>query len=675
MKKHSLPSWSAPIALLLLCFASFGSMLSKLGFYWDDWTIVWYTHFLGPSSFQQAYAVDRPLLASIVTLTTSLLGESALNWQIFAIFARFLCGLSLWWTIRLLWPKKLFQATAIASLFLIYPGFLQGHIAITYGNGFIIYALFLLSFGLMIQALRHNRYFWLFFSGSIALSGYAMFTAEYFFGLELLRPFILWLALEQKQPQPGKRIKPVGLLWAPYILLITLFLLWRISTPTPRAQITILNELAATPVSTILGLLQTIAQDLFKATALAWKQTTDLSVILGYETITLVKYAGITLGAALLTFLTLIFLPRQPNTSSSGRFSWALQAALLGILAMLLGGIPIWVTDLRFELFFPWDRFTLPMMVGAALLVTGLIEALSKIRWQRAAILAVAVGLAAGMHFQTSLNYRQEWLSEKDFLWQLAWRAPGIEPGTTILTTELPFQYNWDNSLTAPLNWIYAPQIFSHKLPYLIYNVESRLSAGEAELETGTPIDEYLRLTPFHGSTDQAIFVFYRPPACLKVIDPLIDQRFPDKPRYFKETLPFSNPDLILTNPASPAQPPEHILGPEPAHDWCYYFEKADLARQQGDWQQVAQIGDLALTEGKKFYRKNVTELMPFIEGYAHVGKWEKAVQHSLEAHQIWENTQLMLCELWQRIAQRATVNDQGQLAIQKIQNQLQCQP
>ena len=40
--------------------------------------------------------------------------------------------------------------------------------------------------------------------------------------------------------------------------------------------------------------------------------------------------------------------------------------------------------------------------------------------------------------------------------------------------------------------------------------------------------------------------------------------------------------------------PPPMLFGPEPPHTWCYYFQKADLARQRGDWDEVARLGDEA---------------------------------------------------------------------------------
>ena len=71
------------------------------------------------------------------------------------------------------------------------------------------------------------------------------------------------------------------------------------------------------------------------------------------------------------------------------------------------------------------------------------------------------------------------------------------------------------------------------------------------------------------------------------------------------------------------------------------------MARQAGDWQEVARLGDQALAIEKGFFRKNAAELMPFIEGYAHTGQWNRAVELSLQAYQSWENMRNMLCDTW----------------------------
>lgn len=669
--------WAVPVALLFLCVLSFGALVSKLGLYWDDWTIAYYIHFLGPSSFREAFLVDRPLLGGMYVLTTSLLGESPLNWQIFGLLARWLCCLALWWMLRMLWPRYIFQVTAVAFLFAIYPGFTQGYIAITYGNGFIFKALFLLSLGLMLKALRSSGWFWSLYLASLALSGYVMFAVEYFFGLELLRPVLLWLVLSESPLDLRERSRRLGLYWTPYVVLMLFFLAWRLQTPTPRGTITIFARLASDPLATGLELGGTVLQDILEVSVLAWKRVLDLAGIFAYEPVTILKYALIVLGTAVLSLVFLLYLRANHRAYTDipldSRQPWALEAILLGVYALLVGGSLIWMTNLRIELSFPWDRFTLPMMLGTSLLSVGLIDLLTRTRLQSALIVGIAVGLAAGLHFQVALSYRREWLMQKDFFWQLAWRAPGIQPGTALLMTDMPFLFDTDNSLTAPLNWTYAPENSSRELFYLLYNLESRLSRGLPDLEENPDIEEIHRITPFNGSASQAIAIFYQPPACLKVLDPVDDRYMPGKPRYFLEALPFSDPDLILPGADPAARPPASFFDPEPEHDWCYYFQRAELARQVGDWERVAELGDQALGEEWRISRNNVVELAPFIVGYAHTGRWTEAVTLTQAAFEAWDNMRPTLCGLWRGIRQTTQLDIQEQAAFEKVQEALEC--
>ena len=90
------------------------------------------------------------------------------------------------------------------------------------------------------------------------------------------------------------------------------------------------------------------------------------------------------------------------------------------------------------------------------------------------------------------------------------------------------------------------------------------------------------------------------------------------------------------------------VYGPEPEHDFCYYFEKADLARQFKDWETVVTLAETALTLEHPY---NPAEQMVFIEGYAHVGEWAQAVELSEQAHEVSpELVGPMLCRLWKRI-------------------------
>ncbi len=122
------------------------------------------------------------------------------------------------------------------------------------------------------------------------------------------------------------------------------------------------------------------------------------------------------------------------------------------------------------------------------------------------------------------------------------------------------------------------------------------------------------------------------------------------------------------------ASPPSHIFGSEPAHTWCYYFEKAELYATSGEWEKAAEMADQALKITKHFTEKNVSELIPFILGYAHVGKWEKAVELSKQAYSIWDKTQYPLCDAWQTIRKDMPDSAFRQSALEEIKKILSCQ-
>lgn len=678
MRSISFRTWTVPFALLLLCVNSYGTMSSKLGVHMDDWNLLWFTHSIGPKNFPDYFSVDRPLLGWLSMLTASVFGESPLVWQYFGIFTRWFGCLALWLALKALWPDKTRQVVAVAFLFAVYPGFISLYIPFTYAHHIFMLGVTLLSLGAMNWSLRQPRWFWLLYLASLGFGGFAMFTMEYYFGLELLRPVFLWMILSEGETDVRKRLWRLGLYWSPYVLLMLLFLVWRISTPTPRGVITIIYELRAAPLATMLTLGKTIAQDIFEASVLVWKGVLDFGRVSSYGLITTLKYALIVLGVAVLSFFYLSRLRTDHKAGANASISskrWALEAILLGLYALLLGGIPVWTTNIPIDLSFPWDRFTMALMLGVSLLSVGLVELVLRTRIQILLIYGIVIGIAAGYHFTVALTYRREWLVQRDFFWQMVWRAPGIEPGTAILIPELPFQYNTGYSLTAPLNWTYAPENISHLLPYLLYDVDryDEIRNWLSE-DNQQPLDIQVsfRKIFFNGSTSQAIVALFQPPACLKVIDPQLDRYLPDKPRYFHVMREISDPDLISPAAEPAARPPAYFFGPEPEHDWCYYFQKAELARQVGDWEKISELGDQALGEGK-LRRRQAAELMPFIEGYARIGQWEKAVDLSRQAYQTWGNTRLMLCNLWEDIHQATAPDLLGQTAFEQIQGTLEC--
>ena len=71
---------SVPILLALVTLLSYGLLITRLGFYWDDWAFAFLSHFYGPAELIRAFAGYRPFLGPFFFLTTSLFDSHPLLW-------------------------------------------------------------------------------------------------------------------------------------------------------------------------------------------------------------------------------------------------------------------------------------------------------------------------------------------------------------------------------------------------------------------------------------------------------------------------------------------------------------------------------------------------------------------------------------------------------------------
>lgn len=108
----------------------------------------------------------------------------------------------------------------------------------------------------------------------------------------------------------------------------------------------------------------------------------------------------------------------------------------------------------------------------------------------------------------------------------------------------------------------------------------------------------------------------------------------------------------------------------EPVNSWCYYFEKADLAKQKKDWQEVIRLYEQALEQGYPF--KSERERYPFIEAYAQLGQWDLAFE-LIEAS---DRNELAhgLCMLAARIETTTPDSEEKSQFISDVRGLLNCQ-
>ena len=186
------------------------------------------------------------------------------------------------------------------------------------------------------------------------------------------------------------------------------------------------------------------------------------------------------------------------------------------------------------------------------------------------------------------------------------------------------------------------------------------------ELESGTALFENVRTLSFTAPSHNGIAISYQAgePRCLWVIMP-VDINYP----YWSERgsiLPaISNPERILPEPSDANYPDPTIFGLEPPHDWCYYFQKASLARQFGEWETIRTLGDEARSLG--YGPNNLYERMPFIDGYIHVRDWKMAELLTKEVFLDEPKFQQALCAVWARATNNMTLSPDEKETVNSI--------
>lgn len=679
--------WSVPLILLTLVVVSYGLRIRSLGFYWDDWPYLWFYHSLGPAGVANSLAEDRPFLSFIYILSLSTFGNSTVAWQVFGLAARWICSLGLWWMLSQAWPRSSQKVFWTAALFTVYPGFTQQWIVIIYSQAFILFSAVLFSQGITISLARKHQSISRLALGAgtttaLVLSAFTMFSTEYFFGLELLRPIFLWFVLNPQTRLDkrdfkalARRIVHVLKWWSPYLILMILFVIWRGFIHTfPGKSLTMVDRIGSAPITALGSLVMTMTGDFVEAAIASWGQAANPGMLTNWTSIADLRLPLLMLFVG--AFVTIYMGRLQPIFKAhpqANQEHWTSEALIVGLLAFAAAGWPFWLTGLPMQLGFPQDRYSLPLAIGSCLLLAGLVDTIGRNTTVKAAMIGFLIALAVGFHVQVSQSYQKDWDNLRNLLWQMTWRAPQITPNTLFLTDNLGLKFYEDDSLSAPLNWTYDPDNQSQAMGYILYDLLVRQNSLRS-LEPGMDVVREFRGKTFTGSTDQVLVIAYNPPGCLKILDPTYDSGLPGLPERVLRALPLSNPHQWVTGEAEPSTPPAVIFGEDPQQRWCYYYEKAALARQKGDWQEVVRLARDSIGRGIRPDRpQDRVEFLPFIEGYARVGLWDDAAQMTLDTVFWSPELQPALCSLWRRTAREAAGGEARERAIKQITTSLRC--
>lgn len=158
-----------------------------------------------------------------------------------------------------------------------------------------------------------------------------------------------------------------------------------------------------------------------------------------------------------------------------------------------------------------------PSCSGRVALIVGLAAFILRDGKRQVFILSLLIGLSTAYQFSVANTYRRDTANQQDFFWQLAWRIPALEENTAPPTHEFPLKDVSDIQLTAPLNWIYAPQISDRKIPYVLLYLKTRFNPST--LQDHQSIDIKYRTVDFNGSTSNSLVIYKEADGCLRVLD------------------------------------------------------------------------------------------------------------------------------------------------------------
>ena len=675
ISRRSISPGAISFLILGIAFLAFGIRTFNLGYFHDDWHHVYYAYNFGLEGLKQFLFFDsRPFAYIFYWPFFSLLGFDPLNWHVLALLLRVFTVLVFFWGLNLILPNHQKQNGLVALLFLIYPVYQVQPNSVSYALHWFAYLSFMGSLLFMILAVRKPKYFMIFTFLSLLLEISHLFLIEYFAGIELLRFFILMYMIQENSM--WDRLRKTFVRWSPYFIVLIVYAVFRASYSQilgyDRNSPVILLGMFTDPVNSISFLFQSSIRDVVDVLLTAWNYTYDPANI-DFSIFSNLWIWGIAILTAFASWLYLKFI-RDHEYREDDQTIWAHTIMISGLIFIVLGFLPTWISGRTFFQVYDLydDRFAMPSMFGAGMMWVGGIFYVVKRQSHRYILVCVLIGLAVGLQLRTNQEYSLGWDKQTQFYWQLYWRAPYIEPNTAFVSEGEILPLMGKHPTTYAINTLYSQDYAMEKLNYSFFSSGERIGGWE-NFKQGVDLEDMRFGSSFLGASTDSLSILYTPERdqCLWVLRPE-DKRIRNMPSLTYESLSVSNFDRISHASLSDRYPSLNIFGPEPKHTWCFYYQKADLARQFNDWRTVTQLWVDAQDNG--FLPGSGAEFIVFIEGYAHTNSWETARELTITSNKYGNNIRPALCEFWSDLLLSTEPSPERQEAVIIISNKLECE-
>ncbi|MEW6287191.1 MAG: hypothetical protein AB1509_13280 [Chloroflexota bacterium] len=627
-----LTSYHLPLVILFLAAISALTYLPwvcQIGYMNDDWYLMYSAKAYGPGAFIDIFSVDRPARAWVMMTAYTLFGDNPLYYNLSAYAFRLISGLAFFWLLRMLWSRQQGVLLIAALLYLIYPGFLSQVNGIDYQSQMVSLAAALLSIALSVRAWLSDRLSERvpMLIAATVLGWLYLGLVEYFLGFEFLRFGALLIMVNREGGMWRQRLQNGIKAWLPNLFIPLVFLVWRIFFfQSERGATDIGLQLGNFSNSPLLVMFWWGVQWMADAVDVLWLAWgVPFSNLLP-----LLRPRHILLGSAIAVFMTWVayrLTNAHTDVADEGeKTAWHKEMIFLGLGMLMAGLVPVVLVNRQVD-FVNFTRYSLASAAGAALLMGVFLFhfiASKPLRW---ALIAVLSTLSVLTHHANGLQTSTQTKMMNEFWWQVSWRVPQFEKGTTLIGNYPLGNIQEDYFVWGPASLIYYPQKLEDKArihPALFAVVLNDESINKILVRSGEEYDNRKNIITYSDYGN--ILILSRPSAgsCVQ----LIDGTQPELSEFERDSVmliaPFSDAGNIIVD-AESHTPPRLAFGAEPPHGWCYYYEKASLARQRGEWDEVVRLGNEALERG--FLPQDHIEWMPFLQAYAREGKTDRLIE------------------------------------------------
>ncbi|MEW6400794.1 MAG: hypothetical protein AB1649_03280 [Chloroflexota bacterium] len=596
----------------------------QIGYYDDDWYSMYAARVGGPQILLQFYNLDsRPVRALVMIPLYVLFQGNPLYYAISAYFFRVIGALTMLWMLRLVWPKHNRETFLTALLFLVYPGFLSQTVPVDFQSHLIGIWMAYLSIGSSIKSLSTpSRWMRLVLWAGAAVSGwFYLGLMEYYIGFEAARLFLLIMILQRQTESTRKNLLGAFKSWLPYAVIPLVFFVWRFFVFEGVRKVTDaglqLGRLFQVPLHTALTWLVLFMQDVANVTLLAW------SVPLSQLTFGLrLRDSLVALGLSVLVLASFYLVYSVITKQDEERETSSLQFASEGLwagTAWVLAGLVFVILANRHVVFPEFSRYGFVSAGGAVVLLVAFLARIPGRRIQ-AVILGLLLLSATVTHYANGVRFATLADDIRQFWWQVSWRAPHFEPGTTIVAHYPNGGIRETSFVWGPANQIYYPDGLDPDsvqtgIAALLPNQSTVLDV----LNQRKQFPELYYLVETNPDPRNIVILTQPSPvSCMQVIDGSAPEYSSYEDPMFVLIGPYSELGHIQTQ-ASSREVPSFLFGAEPEHTWCYFYQKATLARQKGEWDEVLELGRQASELG---YRPDdLIEWLPFLQAHALAGE------------------------------------------------------